>query len=67
MSRSCTAGSDLFCFINPSQLASALLNLCINARDALPKGGRLWLERHPEGTHSRPVQSPRLGSSLAAM
>lgn len=28
-------------FIDPPQLESALLNLCINARDALPNGGRI--------------------------
>ncbi|MDF9619351.1 PAS domain-containing protein [Pseudomonas entomophila] len=28
-------------FIDPPQLESALLNLCINARDALPGGGRI--------------------------
>ncbi|MEE1886748.1 ATP-binding protein [Pseudomonas carassii] len=28
-------------FIDPPQLESALLNLCINARDALPSGGRI--------------------------
>ncbi|MHA6194190.1 hybrid sensor histidine kinase/response regulator [Pseudomonas wadenswilerensis] len=28
-------------FIDPPQLESALLNLCINARDALPKGGSI--------------------------
>ncbi|MCG8291585.1 ATP-binding protein [Pseudomonas entomophila] len=28
-------------FIDPPQLESALLNLCINARDALPDGGRI--------------------------
>ena len=34
--------SDLWpTFIDPPQLESALLNLCINARDALPKGGTI--------------------------
>jgi PAS domain S-box-containing protein len=37
--------SDLWpAHVDPSQLSSALLNLAINARDAMPNGGKLVLE-----------------------
>lgn len=43
------ADADLWtALIDPAQLENSLLNLCINARDAMPHGGRILIETRNE-------------------
>jgi PAS domain S-box-containing protein len=47
--------------VDPGQLENALLNLCINGRDAMPDGGRItietankWMDRQAAHSHDMP-------------
>ena len=44
--------------VDPNQMENALLNLCINARDAMPNGGTLSIETGNHGFNERAALEP---------
>jgi PAS domain S-box-containing protein len=53
------------CVADPVQLESALLNVAINARDAMPNGGTLTLRCGPSGRHEVAISVQDSGTGMS--
>jgi PAS domain S-box-containing protein len=48
---------------DPSQLGQVLINLCVNARDAMPDGGRIHIRTYNRGAPDETVDDPELDAA----
>lgn len=55
------ADTPMHCLVDPGQLESALLNFALNARDAMPDGGRLRIAAAPLRLSPRALDTAEFG------
>ena len=61
------AGAAIHALVDPGQLESALLNFALNARDAMPDGGRLHIAARPVDLDAREAETFDLAPGAYAM